>query len=235
MCKSVSYCRVSTSDQAEKGVSLDAQKEKIKQYASLYNYDIIEEICDAGFSGKDINRDGIQKILLLMRENSISAVIVSKLDRLTRSVKDLIEIVDLANKNNIAIVSVSEHIDTSSAAGRMMLNLLTVISQWERETISERTKTSLQYKKQNGRVYNGVALYGFKSDNGFLVPDNNEQSAIEYIMREYKSGKKVASICRGLRGRGIKTRNGNEVWSSPVVKKIISDTAIRIQILTQVN
>ena len=139
--------------------------------------------------------------------------------------------VKIANKHDIAIVSVNEHIDTGSASGRMMVNLLMVISQWERETIGERTQAALQYKRNNGLTYNGVALYGFKNSEGYLVPEESEQKIIDYVMDLNKMGIKVASICRKLRGRGYKTRKGNDKWYSTVVRKVIDDSPVRRSIL----
>ena len=101
--KAVAYSRVSTAGQAEKGVSMEDQKLKIEQYADLYGFSITEFITDGGESAKNLNRPGVQRILTMMKQQEIEAVIVAKLDRLTRSVRDLADIVELANRKNISL------------------------------------------------------------------------------------------------------------------------------------
>jgi site-specific DNA recombinase len=228
--KAVGYCRVSTEDQAQFGVSLLSQKEKIEQYSKLYNIEIVEVIEDAGISAKSFNRPGVQRVLSMMKQKSVDAVIVAKLDRLTRSVRDLADIIDLSNKKGVALVSVNEHIDTGSAAGRMIVNMMGVISQWEREAIGERTKTAIQYKKARGEAYSSrYSLYGYEKQDGHLVPVPYEQDTIGLIM-SLKDSLSVAEICRELSRQGIRTRGGSMKWFSKVVNKIILDTPARQRI-----
>jgi site-specific DNA recombinase len=228
--KAVAYTRVSTIGQAEKGVSMEDQKQKIIQYADLYGFSISEFVMDGGESAKNLNRPGVQRILAMMKQHEIDAVIVAKLDRLTRSVRDLADIVELANRKNISLISVNEHIDTGTAAGRMILNMLGVISQWERETIGERTQTALEYKKSIGKAYNGVSLYGYRNCGGNLIPNETEQEIIDVVMNLHKNKHFVSEICRRLEEKGFKTRCGKTRWHSKVVKKIIEDSGLREKI-----
>ena len=217
----MSYCRVSTEDQSQFGVSLQAQEQKIKQYADLYGFKISENISDSGYSAKNLNRPGVQKILEMMQKKEIEAVIVAKLDRLTRSIRDLADIVELANKKDISLVSVNEHIDTGTAAGRMILNMLGVISQWERETIGERTSAALQYKKESGKVYNCNALYGYRNENGQLIPVQAEQEAITFMLHFREQNYSFKAIAKKLNENGISSRTGNP-WHGEQVRRVIA-------------
>jgi DNA invertase Pin-like site-specific DNA recombinase len=228
--KAVGYCRVSTEDQAQFGVSLKSQAEKIQQYAALYGFEVTEIITDAGISAKNFNRPGVQRVLSMMKQKAVDAVIVAKLDRLTRSVRDLADIIDLSNKKGIALISVNERIDTGSAAGRMIVNMMGVISQWEREAIGERTKTAIQYKKARGETYSSrYALYGYEKQDGHLVQMPYEQDTISQIM-SMKDSLTVADVCRELSSQGIRTRGGSVKWFSKVVRKIILDAPARERI-----
>jgi len=115
--KAIAYIRVSTAGQAETGVSMSEQEMKIKQYSDLYGIDIIEIISDGGESAKDLNRPGIQRVLSMMKQRETEGVIVAKLDRLTRSVRDLADMMELANKKSISLISVNEKIDTERQQG----------------------------------------------------------------------------------------------------------------------
>jgi DNA invertase Pin-like site-specific DNA recombinase len=127
--KALGYARVSSEKQAEFGVSLDAQQEKIRAMAVLHSATLAEIIVDGGESAKTLNRSGMQRLLALVDERKIDAVIVAKLDRLTRSVKDLCELLERFERRGVALISVAESLDTSSAAGRLVLNIMTAVSQ----------------------------------------------------------------------------------------------------------
>lgn len=152
----VAYIRVSTDDQAVNGISIDAQKARLSSYAAAMALGVSEIVVDAGESAKSLQRPGLQQILAGVRSREIGTVIVLKLDRLTRSTRDLAELLELFGKADAALVSVSESLDTSSAAGRMVVNMLGVVAQWEREAIGERTATALAHKRATGRVYGSV-------------------------------------------------------------------------------
>lgn len=115
--KTVGYVRVSTDHQAELGVSLEAQEAKIRAMATVRGCEPDEVILDGGESAKDLHRPGVQRVLALVNGGKVDAVIVAKLDRLTRSVKDLCQLLELFEKRRVALISVAESLDTSSAAG----------------------------------------------------------------------------------------------------------------------
>ena len=145
--KAVGYVRVSTDKQADRGVSLDAQAEKIRAIAVVHNAELVEIIVDGGESAKSLQRPGMERLLALVDAKKVQAVIVAKLDRLTRSVKDLCELLERLERRGVALISVAESLDTSSAAGRLVLNIMTAVSQWEREAIGERTRDAMSHNR----------------------------------------------------------------------------------------
>ncbi len=132
--------RVSTEKQADVGVSVDAQAAKIRAMAVVQGANLADVIIDAGESAKSLQRPGIARLLVLVDEGAVETVIIAKLDRLTRSVVDLAELLKRFERRGVSLVSVADALDTRSAAGRLVLNIMVSVSQWERETIGERTK-----------------------------------------------------------------------------------------------
>src|SRR2546430_8486622 len=149
MC-AIGYVRVSTDKQADHGVSLEAQEAKIRAMATVQGAEIVELIVDGGESAKDLNRPGMERLLALVDERKVQTVIIAKLDRLTRSVKDLAELLERFQRRGVSLVSVAESLDTGSAAGRLVSNIMTAVSQWAREDIREGTGDAKQDTKMIG-------------------------------------------------------------------------------------
>lgn len=201
MEKVIGYVRVSTDKQADKGVSLEAQAEKLRGYASLYNLDLVDIVRDEGVSAKTLDRPGLKFVLAKVRSGEVSGVLVAKLDRLTRSVRDLGELLEdyFADAD---LLSVAEHIDTRTSAGRLVLNVLASVSQWEREAIGERTSTALQHKRANGERV-GFVPYGFRLAGKILVADPEEQAVIDRIKGDLSNGVSYRDIVRHLNAEGV--------------------------------
>ena len=139
--RTIAYLRVSTERQADRGVSLDAQRAKVNAYAELYDLELAEVIVDAGEGAKSLKRPGLQRALGMLERREAEALLIVKLDRLTRSVVDLGSLVErYFAPGKAALLSVGEQIDTRSAAGRLVLNVLASVSQWEREAIGKPTR-----------------------------------------------------------------------------------------------
>ena len=217
--KAIAYLRVSTNEQANKGVSLQAQEEKIRAYCGLYNLILTEIVKDSGISAKNLKRPGIQKIIEKVKRKEIGAIICLKLDRLTRSVKDLALLVELVNKHNVALISVQEKIDTGTASGRMVINLLATVAQWERETIGERTKTALEYKKSKGECVGNIPI-GYRREGHMLVEDGNEQKALTLIRELRDRGHSYKGIAREINGLDLKPNRGNR-WHTTQIARIL--------------
>ena len=207
--KAVAYVRVSTEKQADAGQSLEAQQAKVTAYAGLYDLELVEVIVDAGASAKTLDRPGLTRALAMLKSGEADALVVVKLDRLTRSVRDLGELVDRYFANGkAALLSVSEQIDTRSAAGRLVLNVLASVSQWEREAIGERTAAVMQHKAKAGEYTGGRAPYGFMVEAGRLVRVEAEQAVIAAAREAAAAGLPLRTIARALEQRGLLSRSG---------------------------
>jgi site-specific DNA recombinase len=220
--KAVGYTRVSTDKQADKGVSLEVQLEKIHAMAVVQGAELLEVIQDAGESAKSLERPGMARLLALVDAGKVQVVIIAKLDRLTRSVRDLGELLERFNRRGVSLVSVAESLDTGSAAGRLVLNIMTAVSQWEREAIGERTQTALLHKKAHGKVYNHVP-YGFVRNGDSLVPLVGEQAVVGRIRSLRAGGWALRRIAEALNGDGVPTKQGGR-WFPQTVKDVLSNT-----------
>ena len=161
-----------TDKQAERGISLEAQAEKIRAMALVQGAELSEIIVESGESAKSLNRPGMAKLLAMVEEGEVKAVIVAKLDRLTRSVKDLCELLERFEKRGVALVSVAESLDTGSAAGRLVITIMGAVSQREREAIGERTRDALRHKRGNGERVGNIGFgYRLLPDRRYLEPE----------------------------------------------------------------
>src|SRR6266852_6222312 len=209
--RAVAYLRVSTDKQADKGVSLDVQRAKVEAYAQLYELDLVEVIVDAGVSAKTLDRPGLGKALGMLKTRQAEALLVVKLDRLTRSVVHLGELVaDYFADGKWALLSVGEQIDTRSAAGRLVLNVLASVSQWEREAIGERTATAMQHKARQGEYTGGQAPYGRRvaEDGARLERDPHEEAARAVARQLRAQGLSLRRVAAELERRGVRSRTG---------------------------
>jgi site-specific DNA recombinase len=209
--KAVGYIRVSTDKQAEHGVSLDAQQAKLVAYAALYDLTLVEMIVDAGASAKTLERPGLQRALAMLRRGKAAALLVAKLDRLTRSVEDLGELIrTVFVPGKAGLLSVGEQIDTRTAAGRLVLNVLGSVAQWERETIGERTREALAHKRASGKRTSLYAPYGSQlaADGQMLIADEAEQAMLAAIREARQRGLSQRAVVAELTRQGFTTRVG---------------------------
>ena len=209
--KAVGYIRVSTDKQADHGVSLEAQRAKLDAYAALYAVELVEVIVDAGVSAKTLDRPGLQRALAMLRKGQTHALLVAKLDRLTRSVKDLGTLVEVYfSSDKMTLLSVADNIDTRTAAGRLVLNVLASVSQWEREAIGERTRDAMAHKRANSERTSLHAPYGFQvaEDGKTLVADDAEQALLAAIQDARQRGLSQRAVVAELARQGFTTRRG---------------------------
>jgi len=213
----IGYCRVSSDKQVDVGMSLEVQEFQIRKYAELYEIRLGEIIVDAGESAKSLKRPGMQRIIELMDSGLCSGVLVVKLDRLTRSVKDLCHLLERYFFKNKVLISVQEKIDTNSAMGRMVMNVVMSISQWEREATSERTRAVLQHKKAKGERVGNIAFgYKLALDGVHLEEHLREQEILEVVTLMRKSGMTLNEISKDVRLRGYQSRNGKPFGISSI-------------------
>jgi DNA invertase Pin-like site-specific DNA recombinase len=219
--KAIGYVRVSTERQAEQGVSLEAQEAKIRAMATVQGAELFEVIVDGGESAKNLNRPGLQRLLAMVDSGRVEAVIVAKLDRLTRSVKDLCSLLELFEKRGVALVSVAESLDTASAAGRLVITIMAAVSQWEREAIGERTRDALRHKRTSGERVGNIR-FGFRlsPDGKHVEPDPGEQGVLTEIRHLRQSGHTMRGIAAALNRKALRTRRGS-AWRLEHVARII--------------
>jgi DNA invertase Pin-like site-specific DNA recombinase len=221
MEKAVGYIRVSTSEQATEGISLDNQRAKIKAYCELEDLELMDIIEDAGKSGKNLRREGILELIGKVKGKKIDSIVVYKLDRLSRKVIDTLTLIETFEKAGITFHSLNEKIDTSTAMGRFFLNITASLAQMERDLISERTKDALQMKISNNERA-GQIPYGYRlaEDGNTLLPIPQEQEMIQTIKRLHSQGMGYRAICRelGAIGQGKK-------WHPQTVKNILKRAA----------
>jgi len=226
MSRATAYLRVSTEGQAVDGISLDAQRAKISAWCELNGYTLADVQVDAGISGKRAdNRPALQAALDDVCANG-GALVVYSLSRLARSTRDCLDIADRLDRAGADLVSLSEKIDTTSAAGRMVFRMLAVLAEFERDQLSERTAAALAHKRSLGERV-GAVPFGFDlADDGIaLVPNACEQRIIADIEALRGKGYSLRSIADELTRRGIGTKKGNRVWTHTAVKRILDRAA----------
>jgi DNA invertase Pin-like site-specific DNA recombinase len=228
----IGYVRVSTEDQASNGVSLEAQRKKLEQYVELYGGELVEVIVDDGASAKTLRRPGLQRALEMLDQGDADGILIAKLDRLTRNVRDLGELLDrYFGEGKFALLSVADQIDTRTAGGRLVLNVLTSVAQWEREAIGERTKAALEHLRDTEGVVLGGAALGWtrteKTDaNGRRVVRKirSEAATVSRIHELRADGKSLRDIAAALTAEGHKTKRGGR-WQAETVAKVLRRAA----------
>jgi len=205
----IAYCRVSTDEQASSGVSLQAQESKLRAYALAMDLELVRVESDAGVSAKTLDRPALQRALASLSADEADALVVVKLDRLTRSVRDLADLLEQYFSADHGLISLGESVDTRTAAGRLVLNVMTSVAQWEREAIGERTSNALQHMKSQGKRV-GAVPYGWTlaADAKSLTKDEFEQTVIARARELRATGASLRAIANTLASQGMKTRSG---------------------------
>jgi len=220
--KAVGYIRVSTEEQV-KGVSLDNQQKRIELFCGAKEWDLRHIYVDEGKTGSNLKREGVQELLKECKRGKFDVVVIYKLDRLTRSVKDLGYLIDLFDKSGVAFSSVSDNFDTTTANGKLILNILGSVAQWERDIISERTKDALAHKKSERQVYGPLPL-GYEADpDGKLIENEKELKTVKQIRMLRERGLSYQNIADRLNDSGVPTKKGAK-WSKSAIFGIVRNT-----------
>lgn len=210
----VGYVRVSTEQQAQEGVSMDAQRSRLRAHCQAQDITLVDIVTDDGYSAKSLDRPGLRQALGMLTAGQAEAIIVVKLDRLTRSVKDLGHLCDTYFREGLPyyLLSVSDAIDTRSAGGKLILNVLMSVAQWEREAIGERTHEAMVELRRQG-VQLGGAPYGWRYSDDvdshgrrYLVEVPAEQAGIRRICELYDADVYMLDICKLLDAQGVPPR-----------------------------
>lgn len=193
----IGYIRVSTEEQAREGISLAAQAAKIQVYAELHGMTLAALVKDEGKSGKSLERQGIQRVLDFVAAGRVEAVLVYKLDRLSRRTQDILELVEHFERAGVALHSFQENLDTKSAVGRFVLRTLASLAEMERDLIIERTRDALTHKRQVGE-WVGRVPFGFRLEGVQLVEDPDAQAKIIRVKRLRRQGISLREIAQRL-------------------------------------
>ncbi len=207
--KVLGYVRVSTDKQAEVGLSLEAQTEKIRAMAVVRGVPVDEVIVDTA-SASSLDRPGLSRLLALVDARLVGTVIIAKLDRLTRSVADIGPLLTRLDRRGVAILCVAETLNTRSAIGRAVLHMMVTMSQWEREATGERTRDVLQHKKANGERI-GTVPFGAQLVAGSrerLEAAPVEQRILSQVRKWRFEGRTYKQIAFDLTAAGETTRKG---------------------------
>jgi len=178
------YIRVSTEEQARQGFSLKAQEEALENYAKALGYEISRIYKDAGKSAKDLKRPEMINLLRDAEQRKFQAIFIYKLDRFSRSLKDLILTIDKLKDWNIDFVSLQDKIETTSASGKLMFHIISAFAEFERNIIGDRTKFGMARKAKEGGFIT-KAPKGYKLVNKELVIDEEQVNAVKSVFEEY--------------------------------------------------
>jgi DNA invertase Pin-like site-specific DNA recombinase len=201
------YCRVSTEEQAASGAGLAAQRAAIRGEAERRGWQLVEVIEDAGFSGANLHRPGIATALEALKAHRADALVVAKLDRLSRSMLDFAGVRARSTKEGWALIALDVGVDTSTPAGEAMAHVLATFSQFERRLIGERTREALAAKRRAG-----VRLGR---------PRQVSQDVVDRIGRERHGGATLAAIADGLISDGVPTAQGGRRWHASTVRSVL--------------
>ncbi|MDU4414962.1 recombinase family protein [Paeniclostridium sordellii] len=226
------YCRVSTIEQAEEGYSIDEQKIKIQEYCEKNGHQVYQIYEDRGISGKNItNRPGMKQLLEDATKNKFDLVVVWKLNRISRKLLDLLNIVELLDKHRIAFRSLTESFETETSTGRLNLSIMGAVGEFERATIAENVKMGLLARAREGRWNGGVVLgydiveipnEGKKRKNTRLEINEKEANTVRRIFELYSQGYGYKAVVNRINKEGRKTKRNGE-FAVSTVKEILQN------------
>lgn len=220
------YVRVSTTNQAEEGYSIDEQKDKLKSYCVIKDWNIYEIYTDGGFSGSNTERPALEKLIKDAKSRKFDTVLVYKLDRLSRSQKDTLYLIeDVFLKHDISFFSLQENFDTSSPFGKAMIGLLSVFAQLEREQIKERMQLGKVGRAKSGKAMAWITPpfgYDYNSTDGTLTLNPVQAPIVKIIFDEYISGVPIKKIADRLNEKGHIGKN--TTWKPNSLRHLLKNS-----------
>lgn len=222
------YTRVSTDEQARSGHSLEEQERMCKAAVESKGWEYIGTYSDPGISGRTMVRPGLQKMIEGIKAKEIDAVVVYKLDRLSRKQKDTMAILeDIIMPHDVALVSLNETLDTSTPWGRGMIGILCAFNQMESETIAQRTKMGREAKAAKGGYAGGKPPLGYRSVNGELEIVPGEAEIVRYVFKRRAEGGTLVGITKELNELGYRTKAGKEFQHSAIQTILANEDTYR--------
>jgi len=216
------YIRVSTDRQAKEGDSLEEQESELKKFCDYRNFKIHKVLIERGKSGGNTNRPEYQTLVADVKAQKINAVVVKKIDRLSRSLLDFEDFMKLLQEKNIEFISIRESFDTTTALGKAMLRIALVFAQLEREQTSERLIDVLSYRASQGLYNGGIRPYGYTNVNKELVPYPKERQIVEIIFEQFLKNKSTTETARFLNETGYRNRS-NDLWDCRRIQHILQN------------
>ena len=217
------YCRVSTDEQAREGVSLEEQQERLQAYCKAmgWNEEVILFV-DDGYSAKSLERPQLSKLMEQVDKGKISKILVTKLDRISRRLLDLLRIIEIFHEHNVSFVSISESFDTNTPSGRLTLQVLGAVAEFERERIRERVFENMFHAANQGKWLT-QSPYGYRLEDKKLVIDDKESEIVKKIFNLYvDEGLGFFAIAKLLNEEGIPSKQNKE-WSLRSIKLLLSN------------
>lgn len=215
------YIRVSTEEQVKEGYSLDAQRDKLINFCKSQDWTLVEIYVEEGKSAKDMNRPELQRLLSDAKTGRYDVILVYRLDRLTRSVMDLYELLQTFEEHNIKFKSATEIYDTTTAMGKLFITIVAALAQWERENLSERVRFGMEELVRSGKWHGGPVPFGFSWDGSTMHVVEDEARILRELRRLYMSGEGFGSTAKILNNRGL-LRRGN-TWSAQSVWYVLDN------------
>jgi site-specific DNA recombinase len=217
------YVRVSTTEQAREGYSIESQVDRLSAYAKFQGWQNIQIFADEGESAKDMRRPEMQRLINLIKADKVSVVATIAIDRLSRDLLDMLQFVNLCEEHNTAYVCASLNFDTTSPIGRMTLQILSAFAEFERSMIATRVKnTMLDISEKKGR-FMAVPPFGYALDenkNLIVVPE--EASWVTRAADRFIAGHGYRDVARWLNDNKVPTRSGAP-WDSGTVRQILTN------------
>jgi len=203
----IGYLRVSTEEQAQSGLGLADQRAAIEREAARRDWPAVTFLTDEGHSAKNLERPAIAEAIGRLRAGQAALLVVSKLDRLSRSLLDFATLMDQAHREGWELVVLDLALDTTTPSGRLTANVMASFAEYERHLIGQRTSAALQQRKAHG------ARLG--------RPQRMPDDLVERIVREYQAGRRLTAIARGLQADGVPTVRGGRAWHPSTIAGVL--------------